>query len=162
MELSWIFAAILVFGVAVAAFFFLGRFGKKRREMSRAGLHRRASEEAESLRAFVDEREAKRPERDSVVKDHDLPSHRVTLHDEGTMEVYAREHLPEVAELRRQARDHGVKNETHRFALRRSRERLRPPERLDRALRDGPETPFEGLMETPDNDFTFRTKGSRP
>lgn len=112
MELSWIFAAIFVVGVALAAFFLAGRFGKKRREMSRAGLSRRVAEEAESLRAFVDGRESNRPERDSVVKEHDLSSHRVMLHDEGTMEMYDREHLPEVAELRRQMRGHGVRNET--------------------------------------------------
>ncbi len=94
-------AAILVFGRS-----------RRRREMTRAGLSERVSEEAKSLRALVDKRESSRPDGDSVIKDYDLPSHRVTLHDEGTREIYLRDHLPEVAELRRQLRDHGVRDET--------------------------------------------------
>ncbi|CAN5478713.1 MAG: hypothetical protein M3494_00625 [Actinomycetota bacterium] len=103
-------AAVLV--VVLAILFLTGRLGGRRREMSRAGLSRRASGEAESLRDLVEERESSRPTGDSVIRDHDLPSRRVTVHDEGTREIYLRDHLPEVADLRRQLGERGVRDET--------------------------------------------------
>lgn len=114
MDASGILAVTLVVGAVVlaAVLFFTGRLGRRRHEMTRAGLSRRASEAAESLRAFVDEREASRPEDDTVIKDHELPSHRVMLHDEETREMYLREWLPEISELRKQIHDHGVRDRT--------------------------------------------------
>lgn len=112
MEISWIVPVLLIAGGAMfAALALAGGLKKKRREMSRAGLANRANEEARRLRDFVERREESRPERDSVVRDHELSSHRVTLHDEETRELYVRDHLPEVAELRRQLREHGVRDE---------------------------------------------------
>lgn len=112
MDASAILVIALVIGaVVLAILFFTGRLGKRRHEMSRAGLEKRAIEESERLRTLVDERESVRPDGDSVIKEHDLPSRRVTLHDEGTRGIYVRDHLPEVAELRRQLGDFGVRDE---------------------------------------------------
>ncbi len=114
MELSGtpLIASIAAVAVVFAVVFLVVKLGKGRHEMSRAGLAKRAVEEAESLRTLAEEREESRPEGDSILKEHDLPHRRVTLHDEGTREIYVREHLPEVAELRRQLRGHGVRDQT--------------------------------------------------
>lgn len=109
--LFMVIAAVLV-GFVLAALFLAGRLGGGRHEMSRAGLSEWVSEEAGSLRAFVDEREPSRPSGDSVIRGHDLPSRRVTVHDEGTRGIYLRDHLPEAAEIRRQLGEHGVRDET--------------------------------------------------
>lgn len=113
MGLSEILAISLgIAAIALVAVLLAKKLGKGRHEMSRAGLAKRAVEESESLRTLVEEREASRPESDSVIKGHELSHRRVTLHDEGTREVYVREHLPEVAELHRQLRRRGVRDQT--------------------------------------------------
>ncbi len=113
MELSGtpIIASIAVVAVLVVVFVVV-KLGKGRHEMSRAGLAKRAVEEAESLRTLAEEREGSRPAGDSILKEHDLPHRRVTLHDEGTRDIYVREHLSEVSDLRSQLRRRGVRDKT--------------------------------------------------
>lgn len=76
------------------------RFGGVRHRMTRPELRNRALEESRSLFQFVEEREAARPEHDSIIKDHEHPHRRVTIHDEETQGIYFKEHLPLVADLR--------------------------------------------------------------
>jgi hypothetical protein len=84
--------------------------GRERHKMTRAGLRNRALEEAEALVALIEAREATRPADDTVVKESEYPHRRVTLHDEETQRIYARDHLPLVADLRGQFARRGVRN----------------------------------------------------
>lgn len=79
-------------------------------KMTRAGLRKRAFELSEALIGFINDREACRPANDTVVSDHQHPHRRVTLHDEETQALYARDHLPEVADLREQFAMRGIRN----------------------------------------------------
>lgn len=110
MELLWILLVVVLAGAAILVA--LRRRVKERHEMTRAGLEKRAIEEARSLRKLVDEREESRPENDSVVREHELPERRVTLHDEETRGMYLRDHLPEVSRLREQLAKRGVRDQT--------------------------------------------------
>lgn len=76
------------------------RFGGVRHRMTRPELRNRALQESRSLFQLVEEREAARPEHDSIIKDHEYPHRRVTIHDEETQGIYSEEYLPRVAELR--------------------------------------------------------------
>ena len=80
--------------------------------MTRPALRNLALQESEVLISFVDERQASRPEDDTVVKDHELSSRRVTLHDEETQRIYARAHLPRVKDLRDQLAQRGIRDGT--------------------------------------------------
>ncbi len=80
-------------------------------KMTRAGLRKRAFAESEALINFINDREARRPANDSIVSDHKYPHRRVTLHDEETQVLYARDHLPEVADLREQFAMRGIRND---------------------------------------------------
>jgi hypothetical protein len=80
----------------------LGSFRRQRHKMTRAGLRLLALENSQALADFVEAREAERPPNDPVIKDHELPHRRVTLHDEQTQRAYARDYLPAVASLREQ------------------------------------------------------------
>jgi len=75
---------------------------RSRHKMTRAGLRKRAFEESEALINFINDREAIRPANDGVVSDHEYLHRRVTLHDEETQILYARDYLPEIADLREQ------------------------------------------------------------
>jgi hypothetical protein len=79
--------------------------------MTRAGLRKRAFEQSEALVSFINDREARRPANDTVVRDHPHPHRRVTLHDEQTQALYARDYLPEVASLREQFAKRRVSND---------------------------------------------------
>lgn len=85
--------------------------GRGRHKMTRAGLRKRALEASEALVEFIEEREAGRPADDTVVRDHEYPHRRVTLHDEETQRIYAREYLPEIADLREQFARRGIRND---------------------------------------------------
>lgn len=100
----------------VAAGLFLLRRRGVRHPMTRAGLRRRALEEAGRIFALVEEREAGRPAEDTVVVDHEIPHRRVTLYDEETQRIYAAAHLSEVEELRGQFARRGIRSgELDRF-----------------------------------------------
>ncbi len=103
--LAVVVAAVLaVFGVAVR------RFRGVRYRLTRPELRNRALEESQRLFRLVEEREAARPEQDPVIKNHEYPHRRVTLHDEETQEIYFEEHLPRVADLREQFAERHVRN----------------------------------------------------
>ncbi len=99
--------AVVVFGVAVVR-----RFRGARHRLTRPELRNRALRESHSLFLLVEEREAARPEDDPVIKDHDYPHRRVTLHDEETQRIYFEEYLPRVADLREQFAERRVRNRT--------------------------------------------------
>ncbi|MDP9439062.1 MAG: hypothetical protein M3P49_09995 [Actinomycetota bacterium] len=103
-----ILAAILVLCLAVLLLPLLGR---KRHKMTKAGLRKRALEASEALVEAIDEREASRPANDTVITDHEYSHRRVTLHDEETQRIYARDHLPEIADLREQFAKRGIRND---------------------------------------------------
>lgn len=103
---------LVVAGVAaiVLCVLLLWITGRERPKMTRAGLRNRAREEAEALVRLVEEREASRPADDTVLKDSEYPHRRVTLHDEETQRIYARDHLPRVADLREQFARRRIRN----------------------------------------------------
>jgi hypothetical protein len=84
---------------------------RSRHKMTRAGLRKRAFKESEALINFINDREASRPANDSIVSDHEYPHRRVTLHDEETQVLYARDYLPEIANLREQFAKRGIRND---------------------------------------------------
>lgn len=68
--------------------------------------------ESDRLAELVEEREASRPSDDPVIRDHELTDRRVTYHDEKTQEIYHRDYLPEVVELREHFAERGIRNGT--------------------------------------------------
>lgn len=112
MEWPLIFWVILVATIGLSLSAALSRLLRRgRHKMTRAGLKRRAFRESEALVDFVNERETSRPIDDAVIKDHQHPHRRVTLHDEETHQIYARDYLPEIAELREQFARRGIRND---------------------------------------------------
>lgn len=107
---------VIMVGAVVAAlsliFLVLRGFGRIRHRLTRPELRNQAFRESQRLFEFVEEREAARPERDPIIKDHEHPHRRVTSHDEETQEIYFEEHLPDVADLRGQFAERRVRNRT--------------------------------------------------
>lgn len=103
-------AAVAAVGVVfwVAVRWFRG----VRHRLTRPELRNRALEESERLFQLVEEREAARPEQDPIIKDHEFPHRRVTVHDEETQAIYIEKHLPRVADLREQFAERHVRNRT--------------------------------------------------
>ena len=99
-------AVAVIFGIAIR------RFRGTRHRLTRPELRNRALRESHNLFLLVEEREAARPENDPIIKDHEYPHRRVTLHDEETQEIYFKEHLPRVAYLREQLAKRRVRNRT--------------------------------------------------
>ncbi len=112
MEWPLVFLAMLVAIIGlVLAVLLLRLLGRGRHKMTKAGLRKRALEQSEALMVFVNEREASRPANDTVIRDHQYPHRRVTLHDEGTQEIYARDYLPGIADLREQFAKRRIRND---------------------------------------------------
>lgn len=101
-------AGLILVGVVVLLLVRASR--GRRHRLTRPELRKRALRESERLRNLVDERGTNRPSDDPVIVDHELAHRRVTLYDEETRELYRREHLPAVAELREQFAGRGVRN----------------------------------------------------
>lgn len=112
VEPTLILIVVMVGVAAVASALLYRRLRGRRYEMTRPALRNLALRESDALLAFIDERQAGRPQEDTVVKDHELPSHRVTLYDEETQKIYSKEHLPRVRELRDQFARRGVRDGT--------------------------------------------------
>lgn len=87
-------------------------FGRRPHKMTRAGLRNLARERSEALSELVSRRETLRPRDDIVLKDHEYPHRRVTLHDLETQRVYAAEHAEALADLREQFARRGIRNRT--------------------------------------------------
>ncbi len=85
--------------------------GRARHKMTKAGLRKRALEQSEALVHFINEREGSRSANDTVVRDHEYPHRRVTLHDEETQRIYVRDYLPEITDLRQQFARRGIRND---------------------------------------------------
>ena len=111
MEPSLVFSILAAILVLCLAVLLLPLLGRKRHKMTMAGLRKRALEASEALVETIDEREAGRPANDTVVTDHEYSHRRVTLHDEETQRIYARDHLPEIADLREQFAKRGIRND---------------------------------------------------
>jgi hypothetical protein len=112
MEWPLIFWVILVAIIGLFLSVLLSRLlGRSRHKMTRAGLRKRAFKQSEALMVFVNEREANRPANDAVITDHQYSHRRVTLHDEETQEIYARDYLPGIADLREQFAKRGIRND---------------------------------------------------
>jgi len=84
--------------------------GRRRHKMTGAALRKLAWAESDALFELIQDREASRPHDDIVIKDHKYPHRRVTLHDEGTLRLYTRDHLTGVAGLREQFAERGIRN----------------------------------------------------
>ena len=101
MEILYFTVLIAVAAVGILAVAMIMRkLGGARHRLTRPELRNRALQESRSLFLFVEEREAARPEHDSIIKDHEYPHRRVTIHDEETQGIYSKEHLPWVTDLR--------------------------------------------------------------
>lgn len=111
MEPSLVFSILAAILALCLAVLLLPLLGRKRHKMTRAGLIKRALEASKALVETIDEREAGRPANDTVVTDHEYSHRRVTLHDEETQRIYARDHLPEIADLREQFARRGIRND---------------------------------------------------
>ncbi|MGB3635400.1 MAG: hypothetical protein WA982_15265, partial [Rubrobacteraceae bacterium] len=74
--------------------------GETRHRLTKPELRNQALKESERLAELVDERESHRPLEDPVIQDHQLAHRRFTSYDEETQEVYEREHMPKIVELR--------------------------------------------------------------
>lgn len=85
-------------------------FGRRRHKMTRAGLRNLAREQSGALIGLVEQREAGRPHDDVVIKDHEYPHRRVTLHDEGTQRIYAERYLASISDLRDQLARRGIRS----------------------------------------------------
>ncbi len=103
-----IFAGVVLAGAALLVIRW--RRAGRRHGLTRPALRRRALEESERLTDLVEERRTGRPQNDPVIVDHELAHRRVTLYDEATQEIYHQEHLPVVAELRRQFAERRIRN----------------------------------------------------
>lgn len=102
---------IVIVGVAaIASALLYRRIRGRRYEMTKPALRNLTLQESNALMAFVDERQAGRPENDTVVKDHELFSHRVTLYDEETQKIYTRDHLSLVKDLRDRFAQRGIRD----------------------------------------------------
>lgn len=101
---------VLVGAAAILSAFSYRRIKGRRYKVTKPALRNLALRESEALIAFVYERQAGRPENDTVLKDHELPSRRVTLHDEETQRIYSRNHLPRVKDLRNQFAQRGIRD----------------------------------------------------
>lgn len=78
--------------------------------MTRAGLRNLARERSEALSELVSRREALRPPDDIVLKDHEYPHRRVTLHDLETQRIYAEAHAAALSDLREQFAERGIRS----------------------------------------------------
>ncbi|QIN82215.1 hypothetical protein GBA63_05810 [Rubrobacter tropicus] len=85
-------------------------FGRRRHKMTRAGLRNLARARSEALIGLLQEREASRPLDDVVIKDHEYPHRRVTLHDIETQRIYAEDYLEGISELREQLAERGIRS----------------------------------------------------
>ncbi len=101
---------VIAGAAAIASALLYRRLKSRRHEMTRPALRNLALRESDTLFAFIDERQAGRPENDTVLKDHDLSSRRVTLGDEETRRIYLRDHLPQVRALRDQFARRGIRD----------------------------------------------------
>lgn len=87
MEPTSALIVVLVGAAAILSAFSYRRIKGRRYKVTKPALRNLALRESEALIAFVYERQAGRPENDTVLKDHELPSRRVTLHDEETQRM---------------------------------------------------------------------------
>jgi hypothetical protein len=78
--------------------------------MTRPGLRNLARARSEALVELVEQREASRPPNDGVIRNHEYPHRRVTLHDVETQRIYTGEHAAGVSDLREQFARRGIRN----------------------------------------------------
>ena len=79
--------------------------------MTRPGLRDLARLRSEALADLVRRREACRPRNDAIIKGHEYPHRRVTLHDIETRKIYLADHQAEVSDLREQFAARGVRSQ---------------------------------------------------
>lgn len=112
LEVLFVVIVIVALVAVLGGFWVVRGLGGVRHRLTRPGLRKRVLGESRSLFRLVEEREASRPERDPIIKDHEHSDRRVTLHDEETQSIYAREYLPRVSDLREQLAERHVRNQT--------------------------------------------------
>ncbi len=86
-------------------------FGRRRHKMTRPGLRNLARDRSEALAGLVSRREACRPRNDAIIKDHEYPHRRVTLHDLETRQIYLANFQAEVSDLREQFAARGIRSQ---------------------------------------------------
>jgi hypothetical protein len=85
-------------------------FRRKRHKLTRPGLRNLARARSDDLIQLVLRREACRPRNDAVIKGHEYPHRRVTLHDLETQGIYSDEYAAEISDLRGQFARRGIRN----------------------------------------------------
>lgn len=90
---------------------YLRPFGRRRHKMTRPGLRNLARVRSEALAELVRWREACRPRNDAIIRDHEYPHRRVTLHDIETRRIYLSDYHAEVSDLREQFAARGIRSQ---------------------------------------------------
>lgn len=90
---------------------YLRPFGRRRHKMTRPGLRNLARARSGALADLVRRREACRPRNDAIIKDHEYPHRRVTLHDLETRKIYLANYQAEVSDLREQFAARGIRSQ---------------------------------------------------
>lgn len=85
---------------------------RRRHKMTKAGLRKRAIKESEALTALIDEHVASsRPADGAKAEYHERAHWRATLPNEELRSIYRRAHISEVADLREQLAERGIRDE---------------------------------------------------
>lgn len=90
---------------------YLRPFGRRRHRITRPGLRNLARARSEAVAELVRRREACRPRNDAIIKDHEYPHRRVTLHDVETLGIYLADHHAAVSDLRELFAARGIRSQ---------------------------------------------------
>lgn len=90
---------------------YLRPFGRRRHKMTRPGLRNLARVRSEALVDLVRRRGACKPRNDIIIKDHEYPHRRVTLHDVETRRLYLADYQAEISDLREQFAARGIRSQ---------------------------------------------------
>lgn len=108
-----IFVIPAVVAVGVVALVWIRRKVRRRRHrLTGPELRNRARREAGEIAGLIGVRQRNRPADDPVIRHHEFSHRRVTFHDEGTRDIYVRDHLPEVSLLQQQFAERNIHNRT--------------------------------------------------
>ena len=81
-------------------------------------LRNDALREVRRLGDLIATRRETKPDDDPIVKDHEKPNRRVTRHDQGTQDIYYKEHMPVIADLKERFAERGIQDDAldHMYA----------------------------------------------
>lgn len=111
MEITSTYLALpaIALGLASLAWLVLRSSRRVRHKMTRPGLRKRATAASSSLAAFCNQREASANPRLIAVGGHEIPDPDAEAEDPKALGLYREYHLPEVADLRDQFAERGIR-----------------------------------------------------